>query len=285
MTVEILAEPDIPEGILRLLASPVSRSRQTWYLGAHSAEASPRWLIATLWPEPPRAQSALPTCWGLRLRGEADATLVGPLVDALAARAAALDCPALLTDAIALEAPFDLALRARGFTPQRSYRTVHTSTLAALRGLGLGVRGAALETGGWHVGPPRDGELPLLAAIFLKELGHIPPQLTHLGDAPAEARAWDESSVLRRDGHPVGALIARRIDRHIDIQGLVCHPRWRAHRALSWLLAECTARWPLHADTMTFSYPEDNHGIVDIARRIDARPLVRRHDLLLRTAP
>lgn len=285
MTVEILAEPDIPEGILRLLASPVSRSRQSWYLGARSAEANPRWLIATLWPEPPRAQAALAACWGLRLRGDADAALVGPLVAALAARAAALDCPALLTDAIAVEAPFDLALQACGFTPLRSYRTVQTTTLAALRGLGLGVRGATLEASGWQVGPPLDGELPLLAAIFLDELGHIPPQLMHLGDAPAEARAWDESSVLRRDGHAVGALIARRIERHIDIQGLVCHPRWRAHRALSWLLAECTARWPLHADTTTFSYPEDKRGIADIARRVEARPLVRRHDLLLRTTP
>lgn len=281
MTVEILREPDIPEAILRLLATPVSRSQQTWYLGSKTGGENPRWLIATLWRERPREVST-PTCWGISLRGEADAALARPLVDALVDMARKLGCAAYVTDAVAVGAPFDRLLQAVGFVPLRSYRTVQASTIATLRGVGLGVDGAPLKAAGWSLNSPRADELPLLAAMFLHELNQVPPHLLHLIEDPQTARGIDESLVLQRGGHPVAALVARRVEKTIDVQGLVCHPRWRKHRAFSWLLAERAAPWPLIADRVLFSYPEANAGMADIARRIEAHLITRRRDLILK---
>lgn len=281
MSVEILREPDIPEGVLRLLATPVSRSLQTWYLGSRTGQGDSRWLVATLWNEP-SCDASMPTCWGISLRGAADAPLVRRLVDAVATLALTLGCSALVTDALVIGEPFDTLLQDAGFIPLRAYRTVRASTISTFRSLGLGVRGASLEAAGWSIGPPRSDELPLVVTMFMHQLAQIPPHLLHLIEDPATARSLDQSLLLRRHGHPVAALVARRIDGTMDIQGLLCHPRWRKHRAFSWLLAERSAGWPLIADSLVFSYPESNAGMADIARRIDAQPLVRRHDLVLR---
>lgn len=281
MSLEILREPEIPEDVLRLLATPVSRSLQTWYLGSKTTLAAPQWLIATLWNEP-ALDNATATCWGISLRGAAEPSLVRGLVHAIAGMASTLGCHVLKTDARIIGEPFDTLLQDAGFSPFRAYRTVQASTIAAFRALGLGVRGTSLEASGWSIGPPLSEELSLLVAMFMHELGQIPPHLLHLIEYPEQARTLDQSLVLRRHGQPVAAIAARRIDRTIDTQGLLCHPRWRNHRAFSWLLAESTAGWPLVADNIVFSFPENNAGMVDIARRIGAQPLVRRHDLILR---
>lgn len=282
MGMHILREPEIPEGILRLLAMPVARSSQTWYLGVHMSGDRDGWTVATLWNEPPR-DSPSSRCWGLALRGIADQDVVLGLIAELRHLAKRHGCTTLVTDALALDSPFDHALQDAGFIPLRGYRTVEASTLDALRGLGLGVRGEVLQATGWGISSPRDDELPLLMASFQHELGQVPPHLFYLAEEPGTARPIDQTLVLRRQGHTIAALVARCVGRSIDVQGLVCHSRWRKHRALSWLLAESTARWPWIADNLTFSYPEDNSGMADIANRIGARLRVRRHDLLLKT--
>lgn len=283
MTVDILREPDIPEAVLRLLATPVSRSQQTWYLGSTTGGEHPRWLLATLWRER-RRDGSTPACWGVSLRGEADAVLARPLVEALVDVARKLGCAAYVTDAVAVGTPFDCLLQELGFVPLQSYRTVQASTIATFRGVGLGVDGAPLKAAGWSLNSPRADQLPLLAAMFLHELNQVPPHLLHLIEDPQTARAIDESLVLLRGGHPVAAIVARRVDKTIDVQALVCHPRWRKHRALSWLLAERAAPWPLIADRVLFSYPEANAGMVDIARRIEAHVITRRRDLILKVS-
>ncbi len=276
MTTEVLREQDIPEGILRLLATPVARSQQTWYLGCRSADANPQWLVATLWVNQLDEAS-----WGISFRGEASDTQLRTLVAALVDHAKTHGCQALITDALAVDSQFDELLQTAGFAPWRGYRTVQASTITTLRGVGLGVDGTPLKAAGWKLGSPQTDQLPLLAAMFHHELSQIPPHLLHLIEAPREARPIDQSLVLSRHNQPVAAIVARLVDKTIDVQSLVCHPRWRKHRAFSWMLAECTAPWPLIADHVVFSYPEANAGMADIARRIDARLLVRRHDLKL----
>lgn len=280
MKLDVVGEEDIPEGVLRLLATPVSRSLQTWYMGCFNHDSS-NWTIATVWRESQR-DGATSACWGLALRGAACLATSESLVNELLRIAPIHGCMAIVIDAIAVNSPFDSVLAGVGFTPLRSYRTVGASTIAAMRGLGLGVRGQALVSSGWTVSPPQPHEFHLLIAGFLKELGHIPPHLMHLVEDYDTAKAMDQTLVLRRNAQLVGALVGRKINRGIDLQGLLCHPRWRSHRALSWLLAESTSRWPLIADDLVFSFPEDNLGMVDIARRIEARTLVRRRDLVRR---
>ncbi|MCE3265053.1 MAG: hypothetical protein K0R43_4132 [Pseudoduganella sp.] len=284
MHVELYREPHIPADVLKLLATPVARSRQTWYLaaGAQDAASARHWCVATVWNEAPGGDDAR---WGIALRGAAEPSLVQLLADGLAATARTCGCAVLSSAALEVGSAFDLLLQQAGFGPTRSYRFVGTSTYAAQRALGLGVRGADLEAAGWQVAPPSERELPLLHAMFLHELGHIPPHWLHLAEDPAAARAMDQSLVLRRHGKVVGALAARLIGSVIDVQALVCHPRWRQHRALSWLLAQCTAGWVLHARELIFSYPLDNPGIADIARRIEAQTISARHDLARRVTP
>lgn len=280
MKTDVVCEAKIPEGVLRLLSMPVSRSLQTWYLGCLNDDGL-NWTIATVWRESQR-DGATSSCWGLALRGGACRAASKSLVDELLRIAPIHGCTALVVDAIAVNSPFDSVLAEVGFTPLRSYRTVEASTIAAMRGLGLGVRGNALVSSGWEVSPPHPHEFQLLIAGFLNELGQIPPHLMHLVEDYASAKSLDQTLVLRRNDQLVGALVGRKIDRGIDVQGLLCHPRWRSHRALSWLLAESTSRWPLIADNLVFSFPEDTLGMVDIARRVDARTLVRRRDLVRR---
>lgn len=211
--------------------------------------------------------------------------MVRPLVAALVDQGAKHGCQTLITDALTVDSPFDGLLQGAGFAPWRGYRTVQASTIATLRGLGLGVDGSLLKAAGWKLGNPTPDQLPLLTAMFHHELHQIPPHLLHLIEAPHIARPIDQSLVLSHDGHPVAAIVARRVGKTIDVQSLVCHPRWRKHRAFSWMLAERSAPWPLIADRVVFSYPEANRGMADLARRIDAKVMVRRHDLKLTIRP
>lgn len=281
MTSRVLTEAEAPHQVIKLLASPVARARQTWYLAARSETRPEQWTVATLWPESERDGTGS-RCWGIRLRGAAEPRSSFQLLEAVKSRALESGCTALVTDAMDASDGFYPLLEPAGFAPLRDYRTVVASTLETFKALSMGQRFSTMQESGWEVSRPRRAELHLLVSAFWSELGQTPPHLLQLIEQPESAAPIDQTFVLRRQGMPVGATVARRLGRHIDVQAMVVHQRWRKHRAFSWFLAEFTSGWPLIADALTFSYPQDNSGMVDIARRISARSLRQQHDFVLR---
>lgn len=278
MTVSLLTEAQVPEVVMKLLATPVARADQTWYVAARSSAG--QWLVATLWNEQPRPPHPVPT-WGVSFRGEAVPSLFAALVEHLTSSARQFGCSVLVTDAMKEGAPYDALLQATGFRPDRRYLHAETTTIDAVRGLGIGVSGESLGASGWAIRTPDERDLPVIAEAFASQLGQIPPQVAGLLEAPETYQPIDTSWLLMRKGKLVAALMAKRINQTIDAQGLVCHPRWRTHRAFAWFMATTMHKWIRLGSTIRFSYPEDNKGMSDIAHRIGARPLWRLHDLKL----